>query len=175
MSYSKYSDYEYWMRHIMTTDLRYQTERGNAFAASDRWVIAGNSSDHLELRIPEDITVRVYERMNAVEGNAFDIDLCSVDSIVPGNTELIHTNMKLGSGKPQSRIWRGATSPVNLVVRESTYLPAASTGSSSGGLAELDAYRLMQRTDPPSILRITNTEAGDKIFNLIILFTEVAE
>lgn len=159
----------------MRTDLTYQTEQGYAFTASDRWSIAGNSSDYLELRIPEGIDVRIYDRFTSMEANAFDVDLCSVTSITAATTEFNHTNMKIACPQPQSRVWRGATNPVGLVVRESTYIPASSTGSSSGGLAESTAYRLLRATTPASILRITNTEAGASIFNLIILFTEVAE
>lgn len=64
------------MEHVLRTDLRYQTERGNAFSGSDTWSIGANGIVYLELRVPVGITARLYDRMTALSANNFDVDLC---------------------------------------------------------------------------------------------------
>lgn len=83
--------------------------------------------------------------------------------------------MKVGEPLPQARIWRGGTNPVGLIVRERSFLPAASTGNASGALSEAEAYRVIVGDDAPSVLRITNRENSSAIFNIVVLWTEEAD
>lgn len=171
----KADDSIFWRRHILRTDLRYQTEKGNAFSASDRWDMPSGSVEYLEFRIPVGVTVRIYDRLTAVEANDFNFDLCSVDSITPGGIEFSHTNMRVGRALPQARIWRGATSPVNLVVREKTLFPNAGGFLGSGSISESESYRIIDGSDKPSILRVENTGGSAAVFNIIVLWTEEVE
>jgi len=173
MSYDvKASDHEFWMRHLYRTSLSYQTEEGRAFTASGTWEIEGGNTDYLEFIIPAGKVVRIYNRMTVAEGDIFDIDLCSVTSITAGTTELLHTNMRVGGDSPTAKIYRGATNPVGLEVKETSMLIGESGPRSSGGVAEQLAYRVLDDSASPSILRIINTSNTNRLFNIVIVYTE---
>ncbi len=170
---SKALDKAYWRRHVLSTDLAYKTEQGESFSGSDRWEVPANSVDWVQFHIPPSVRLRVYSRIVSIGGDPFNVDLVRADSVTPGETEFSHSCLNCVVGiLPEARLFRGASNPVNPITIENGFIPAARGPQSSGATQVQGAYRVLNGSTSPTLLRVENTGGTTRIVNLLVVWTE---
>ena len=170
---SKALDKAYWRRHVLSTDLAYKTEQGEAFSGSDRWEFPANSVDWVQFHIPPSVRIRVYARIVSTGGDPFNVDLVRADSVTLGETEFSHSCMNCVVGiLPEARLFRGASNPVNPITIEHGFIPAALGPLSSGAIQVQGAYRVLNGSVSPTLLRVENTGGTARTVNLLLVWTE---
>lgn len=163
-----------WQRFNIRTNLTWAIENGRAYIASDRWEVAAGATDYVELVADPDALVRIYDRIIAVDGGRWEIDLLRPDSITAG-TDTFEVSC-LNCTKPINAVTqfrRGATNPINVQTLEKTLIPAQRGPQSSGALQDVDIFRVTNgNPDTVLVLALTNTDDQAHTINLQVIWSE---
>lgn len=154
------------------TDLTFLTEQGKVFIASQRWEMPGGSTEYIEIRVPSEISMRIYSEFFSVSGGLFFIDLLRAPDFTPGTIEFQHSCLNCVIGiQPAVRLFRGAESIDNAVFIE--YNQAGGGGRQASGTAEVfGTYRITNGVTVPLFIRIENRDNQDRFVSLGVIWSE---
>ncbi len=161
-------DESFWRSHRVQTDISFATEQGFGFVGSSRWVVPGDSEDYIQVSIPSDTVVRFYNRLIAVSGGRWEIDILQVSNITDGTTPFIISPLNTTHQRePKVGLVRGGLNPTIEAVREQVLLPAARGPQSSGVTGGDLVYRVLNGTDDGElVLRVANTDNNSQTINI---------
>ena len=163
-----------WQRFNIRTSLTWAIENGRAYIASDRWEVAAGATDYVELVADPDTLVRIYDRIIAVDGGRWEVDLLRPESITPGTDELQVSCLNCTQPiNAVTKFRRGATNPVNVQTLERTMIPSRRGPQSAGALQHVDVFRVING-NPGSVLvlALTNTDGQAHTLNLQVIWSE---
>lgn len=153
-------DESYWRSHRVQTDISFAAEQGFAFVGSSRWTVGADSEDYIQVSIPSDTVVRFYDRLIAVTGGVWEIDIVQVSDITDGTTPFIVSPLNTTAQRaPKVGLIRGATNPTVTAVREEVLIPAARGPNISGVTSGELVYRVINGQGSDQLaLRVANTD-----------------
>ena len=167
-------DESYWRSHRVQTDITFAIEQGFGFIGSSRWTLAEGATDFVVIDIPQGVTMRLYDRIVAVGGGPFDIDVIQVSSIDLNGTAFNKSCLNcIAATSPTVSIRRGATNPVIEVVREESFIPAQRGPQSAGAIQSELTYRVLGFVDGLRLAyRVKNNDNKANTVNMTFVWTE---
>lgn len=160
------------LQNQIETDLTFLTEQGKVFIASQRWEMPGTSTEHVEIRVPSAISMRIYSEFFSVSGGLFFIDLLRAPDFTQGTEEFNHSCLNCVVGtQPSVRLFRGAGSIDNAVVIE--FNQAGGGGRQASGTSEVfGTYRITNGVTVPLFIRIENRDSQNHFVSLGVIWSE---
>jgi len=162
-----------WRANRVRTDIAYAVEYGYAFIGSSRWEVAAGASDYVQVVIPSTTVMRVYDRIIAVDGGRWELDILEVSDITDGDTPFRESALNARIGRaPTVQIRRGATSPTIVQVREESLIPSQRGPQSAGAVQDSQTFRHLNGDGLMLALRVTNTDNAAHTINMTFVWTE---
>ncbi len=160
-----------WQANRARTDIAYAVEYGYAFIGSSRWEVSGGASDYVQVVIPSTTVMRVYDRIIAVDGGRWELDVLEVSDITDGNVGFYESPLNTRIGRePTVQIRRGSSDPTIVQVREESMIPSQRGPRSSGAIQKNGIFRHLNGL--MLALRVTNTDNRAHTINMEFVWTE---